>query len=234
MASDLITAYDRLRFPFLTDQLSWRVGATNAKRKKPEEPFKGIPLAYIDARDVMERLDDVLKPENWQCRYIEQGAKTVCEIGVNIGAVDEKARLEWVWKADGAGDTDMEAEKGALSDAFKRAAVRWGVGRYLYGLKSGWIEIEQRGQSFVIPDIQKPKLDALHDNFIQSMEWGDRTDRNTARLLVAALKQLDTNALEGFEQANAGVIATLPVAMRTHIIEMIEHIGKEAARKEAA
>jgi hypothetical protein len=229
--SDLITAYDRLRFPFLTDQISWRVGSSAERDGK----VMGLPLAYIDARDVMERLDDVLKPENWQCRYSEQGTKTICEIGVNIGAIDPTKNPDWVWKSDGAGDTDYEAEKGALSDAFKRAAVRWGIGRYLYGLKSPWVEVEKKGaKTLVIPKESKAKLDALHDNFIQSMEWGDRTDRNTARLLVAALKQLDTNALEGFEQANAGVIATLPVAMRTHIIEMIEHIGKEAARKEAA
>ena len=49
----------------------------------------------------------------------------------------------WITRAGGAGDTDIEAEKGALSDAFKRAAVLFGIGRYLYDLPNEWIEIDE-------------------------------------------------------------------------------------------
>jgi hypothetical protein len=70
--------------------------------------------------------------------------KTVCDIGIKVMGASG------IWKADGAGDTDVEAEKGALSDAFKRAAVRWGVGRYLYGLPSPWVELEKKGRTWVI------------------------------------------------------------------------------------
>ncbi len=41
---------------------------------------------------------------------------------------------EWVTKSDGAGDTNIEAEKGGISDALKRAAQKFGIGRYLYYL----------------------------------------------------------------------------------------------------
>lgn len=128
----------KLKEPFPPDRISWRVGSTN------KEKTKGMALAYIDARDVQDRLDDVCGPGNWQCRYSHAtDKKTVCEIGLLLNS-------EWVWKADGAGDTDVEAEKGALSDAFKRAAVRWGVGRYLYDLDSPWVDLEERGRSYVI------------------------------------------------------------------------------------
>lgn len=96
---------------------------------------KAMALAYIDARDVYERLDEVCGPEGWQCRYSHaegKGGKTVCEIGIKIND-------EWVWKANGAGDSDIEGEKGALSDALKRAAVCWGIGRYLYDMPSPWV-----------------------------------------------------------------------------------------------
>ena len=49
---------------------------------------------------------------------------------------------EWVWKSNGAGQSDIEAEKGQFSDAFKRAAVLWGIGRYLYALPSPWVDLE--------------------------------------------------------------------------------------------
>lgn len=116
---------ERLKEPFPPERISWRVGKVVGNRC--------LALAYIDARDVMQRLDEVVGGENWQCTYPHAGDKTVCSIGIKIGG-------EWVWKANGAGDTDIEGEKGALSDAFKRAAVLWGIGRYLYYLDTSWAD----------------------------------------------------------------------------------------------
>lgn len=143
--------FDKLKAPFPGSSISWRVGSTTTDKKS------GLALAYIDARDVMERLDEVCGPENWQCKYSHANGKTVCDIGIAIRSI---ATLEWIWKADGAGDSDVEAEKGALSDAFKRAAVRWGIGRDLYSdkFKKIWVEIEPMGKSFKIKDSEKPRL----------------------------------------------------------------------------
>ena len=108
--------FDKLAAEFPRDAISWRAqSVTNSGDK-------AMALAYIDARDVMERLDTVCGPNNWQDRYEFAGPKTICYLSIKIDG-------EWVTKADGAGDTAVEAEKGAISDAFKRAAVKWGVGR---------------------------------------------------------------------------------------------------------
>lgn len=138
----------KLHEPFPADCVSWRVGSVSAEKKK------GKALAYIDARDVMQRLDEIVGPENWQCRYTHAESKTVCEIGIKIGN-------EWVWKSNGAGDTDFEQEKGALSDAFKRAAVLWGIGRYLYGIDAPWVDVEPAGKSWKIPNHELLKLNKL-------------------------------------------------------------------------
>lgn len=135
-----------LAAPFPPDAVSWRVGSISKNDKT-----KARALAYLDARDVMNRLDAVVGPAGWQCRYSHAGTKTVCDIAIRVGD-------EWVWKADGAGDTDIEAEKGSLSDAFKRSAVRWGIGRYLYDLPSPWVTINQYKQ---IEDGEMAKLRAL-------------------------------------------------------------------------
>lgn len=140
--------FTQLSAPFPADRVSWRVGSTTADKTR------GMALAYIDARDVMDRLDAVCGPGAWQCRYPHANGKTVCEVGIKVGD-------EWIWKSDGAGDTDYEAEKGALSDAFKRAAVRWGIGRYLYDLDSPWVEVEVRGKTAVIKKEEYGKLRAL-------------------------------------------------------------------------
>ena len=127
----------QLSAPFPVSRIHWRVGSTNAKKLgvKPWEATKGIALAYIDARDVMKRLDDVVGGLNWQNRYTHVTDKgVVCEIGIRVND-------EWLWRANGAGDTQVEAEKGAMSDAFKRAAVMWGIGRYLYALPNVWVDL---------------------------------------------------------------------------------------------
>lgn len=141
--------FAKLAAPFPPDRVSWRVGSTNGDKTK------GMALAYVDARDVMQRFDDVCTPAGWERRHPHVGGTTTCEVSVWIEG------RGWVVKTDGAGDTAVEAEKGSLSDSFKRAAVNWGVGRYLYDLKSPWVELETRGRSQIIKPSEMPKLVGL-------------------------------------------------------------------------
>lgn len=135
--------FDKLKSPFPPNKVSWRVG------RMAKDGKKAVALAYIDARDVMQRLDDVCGPAGWQCKYSHANGKTVCDIGIRVArnitvlGTPTHEGFEWVWKADGAGDSDIEAEKGALSDAFKRAAVRWGIGRYLYDMPAPWVSVDE-------------------------------------------------------------------------------------------
>lgn len=122
-----------LKCPFPVKALSWRVGSTS------KDKSKGMMLAYIDARDVMKRLDQVCGFDGWRDEYREVQGRIVCRLWLRI----EK---EWTWREDGAGDTDTEGQKGGLSDAFKRAAVKWGVGRYLYDLPSPWVALNEYKQ----------------------------------------------------------------------------------------
>ena len=112
--------------PFPQDAIHWRAQTVT------KDGTKALALAYLDARDVMDRLDSVCGSENWQDRYEFSGARTICYLSIRIDG-------EWISKADGAGDTDVEAEKGAISDALKRAAVKWGIGRYLYDMGNVWV-----------------------------------------------------------------------------------------------
>lgn len=149
-----MTIFDELRAPFPPEQVKWRVGATT------KDKSKGMALAYVDARTVQDRLDDVLGPAGWQCRFHDMAGKTCCEIGVQtikMERPDDHPDV-WIWKSDGAGQSDVEGDKGAFSDAFKRAAVRWGVGRYLYDLPSPWLKLDQYKR--FLPD-ELPKLEQV-------------------------------------------------------------------------
>jgi hypothetical protein len=152
---DKTEIYKQLKRPFDPKKISWRVGATSGDKAT------GIALAYIDARDVMQRLDDVFGLD-WQCRYTHAECKTICEIGVLVGGV-------WIWRAGGAGDTDVEAEKGAISDAFKRAAVLFGVGRYLYDIPNKWVPIKAQGRSYVLDGVPPLPTWATPEGFDEIM-----------------------------------------------------------------
>lgn len=95
-------------------------------------------VAYIDARQVMDLLDEVMGPENWKDRYYSVGDSVYCEISLRIGD-------DWVSKSDAGSQSNFEAEKGQASDAFKRAAVKWGIGRFLYSLPSVRLKAVENG-----------------------------------------------------------------------------------------
>lgn len=149
MEQNTADGFRQLAAHFPADAVSWRVGSTTSDKTK------GMALAYIDSRDVQERLDAVVGPENWSDSYHETARGImICTLSICING-------QWISKSDGAGATDVEAEKGIISDAFKRAAVKWGIGRYLYSLPSPWVEIEQRGKTSVISEAGHKKLQEI-------------------------------------------------------------------------
>lgn len=145
---------NKLSRPFPAEAISWRVGSLS------KDKTRGMALAYLDARDVMSRFDSVLGL-NWQCRHTwSDSQKLCCEIGINFNGT-------WIWRSDGAGDTNVEAEKGAFSSAFKRAAVQFGVGRYLYDLPDIWVPLNEWKQ---ISEEEKTKLYDRMKKYLNKLE----------------------------------------------------------------
>lgn len=154
--------WSQLKAPFPANKIHWRVGATNGDKTS------GIALAYIDARDLMERLDEVVGPEHWQSEYPwSDDKKLVCRIGIKVDG-------GWIWKSNGAGDTHVEAEKGAFSDAFKRAGVLFGVARYLYDLPNAWVDLEKKGRTYVITKKAKKDLTERLAKWQEKFNEGDK------------------------------------------------------------
>jgi hypothetical protein len=212
--ADAQELFDALSEPFPLEYIEWRVGSTNGDKSK------GLALCYVDARAVMDRLDSVCGPDGWQCNYsAAPGNAIICNLGVLIAG-------DWIWKADGAGATDVEGEKGMLSDALKRAAVRWGVGRYLYDLKSPWVELEPAGRSVKIKDSERKKLDELHENFASTSGWGLRAGVQAYKLLNNSIDLFvhTANQRDEFLEKNKGMIPQLPVAMRKHLMAKLDRL----------
>src|SRR3954463_5445004 len=93
-------------------------------------PQGGRQLQYITARTVMNRLDDVLGPANWWDDYLPQEHSVICRLTIRMpdGTTLTKADAGGYAGMSDSGDDD----KSGYSDAFKRAAVKFGIARYLY------------------------------------------------------------------------------------------------------
>lgn len=121
---------------FHADEIEWRLQQAGDKNGK----IWAISVPYVTNRAIMQRLDDVVGPANWKNEFA-QGPEGGVLCGLSI-----KVDGEWVTKWDGAENTDIEGVKGGLSGAMKRAAVQWGIGRYLYGLDETFANVSDNGK----------------------------------------------------------------------------------------
>lgn len=119
-----------LKAPFHADDIEHRIAQSGlTKQGKPWAKT----LAFLTARAVQNRLDDLIGPQNWQVTYRKEGEGFICSLSLRCPTT-----TEWIIKENGAAESDVEGFKGGISDAMKRAAVEWGIGRYLYQLDTTW------------------------------------------------------------------------------------------------
>ena len=129
----------QLKNPFDPRFVKCRVGA------RTKDKTAGIPLFYIDSREVMKRLDEVCGIDGWK--------KTETPIAFGNGGIICELSLrmpngEWLTKS-GVGECSKVAPlKGASSDSMKRAAVNFGIGRYLYYIPNFWCPLDGTGNNF--------------------------------------------------------------------------------------
>ena len=160
----------------------------------------------------MNRLDAVVGPSEWSTAYLvrDDAAKAIeCQISVRYGS-------DWITKADvgypneasDATDPGEEPLKAAYSDAFKRACVQHGVGRYLYSLEleQDWMDVDERGHFKERPRVKGSIRQA------QDASLGTRQERPGAVAQAAAGNHSETPATppsnEGVPPPNAGAPAT--------------------------
>lgn len=97
------------------------------------ENEKGVTLLlYKNARTDAAILDETVGPDKWQCKFYEIKGVLFCSVGI---LTDNG----WIWKDDCGTESNMEAQKGEASDAFKRACFKWGIGRELYTAPFIWV-----------------------------------------------------------------------------------------------
>ena len=132
-----------LTAPILPNEIEWRVQSQTSTGKL-------IVVPYINNRCVMHRFDAAFGADNWTSEFREISNGFLCRLTVTINKRE-------VYREDGASKTNIEPEKGGISDAMKRAAVQFGLGRCLYDYPRVMLECEGK----FIPDWAYEKLDKL-------------------------------------------------------------------------
>ncbi|WP_018111760.1 Rad52/Rad22 family DNA repair protein [Thermus igniterrae] len=166
----------KLSEPFPPGEVQWRIEALSRDKKR------ALVVPYVDARTVLDRLDRVVGPEGWHDAYevLADGERVVRdergERRERLVEVKCRLTLLGVTKEDvGEGDS----LKAAFSDALKRAAVKFGVGRYLYRLEKQWVEYDAEKNRFTPPKLpeseevleeEKPEAHRLIDQLLERLK----------------------------------------------------------------
>lgn len=121
---------------FAPDELEFRVQQSGIKDSR----VWAIVVPYVTNRAIQARLDAVVGPGNWQNEFRPgPDGGVMCGLSLRVDG-------EWITKWDGAENTEIEKIKGGFSGSMKRAAVQWGIGRYLYALDETFANVHQNGR----------------------------------------------------------------------------------------
>lgn len=190
--------FNLLKAPFPSRALEWKIGNMN------KDKTRGRALPYLKFQAVADRLDAVLGEHNWRNSYVAGPAGgVVCRLEVRVDN-------EWIAKENGAGNTEKEGIKGGLTDAFKRAATMFGVGRYLHSYESIGVDVDDRGhfQAPALPDFLLP-ADEVEQNR-KDAEAAALAEKDAAVTVAAAIEAAGGTGGEAEVEVVAVAVAAKP------------------------
>lgn len=128
-----------------------------------------VILLYKTARTDMDILDETFGPENWESDYKEIKGNLYCGIGIRF----ENRPTVWKWDCgiESREDSDGNQKKGEASDAFKRAGVKWGIGRELY--TAPFIFIPAEKLNLKKPEYGKGKFSTFDSFSVERISYDD-------------------------------------------------------------
>ena len=122
-----------LRAPFDPADVEFRVQGNAGPSGKAQI------VAYVDARAVQDRLDDVVGAGAWSFDWMP----LITDKG-DVQVAKGTLTIHGIAKSDAGTASNFESSLGAVSHCLKRAAVMWGIGRYLYNLPATWETLDDK------------------------------------------------------------------------------------------
>jgi hypothetical protein len=140
---DRMDIWSKLAAPLPAGVISWRQDGRPIQR---DGKFFARFVAYVEANTVRERLDTVV-PGEWDLtlELLPPMPGAPGSVSEDEMQVSFKARLQilGVIREDVGTGRDY---KSAATDAFKRAAVRFGIAHELYSFEQNWVQLDGDGK----------------------------------------------------------------------------------------
>jgi hypothetical protein len=177
----------RLAAPLSNEAISWRQDGKPITR---DDKVLARFVAYVEANTVRERLDSVV-PGEWDLTLTplpqiagEPSGETTCSF---------KARLQvlGVVREDVGTGRDY---KQAATDAFKRAAVRFGIAHELYAYGQNWVELDGDGRyskPIEDPAVVYARRNGAAFSSVEAVEFSGAKSDTMSATRKAALRALD-------------------------------------------
>jgi len=150
---------ERLKEPFDPQVVQWVVTATAPGK---DGHRRGLLAAYADPRAYMDRLNELFTPSGWTQEYSTQiipncprkvrdkqvaSAKVLVICRLTIFGLGAHSGTGEGWADDENALTSADAQ------AFKRAGVPFGLGRYFYDLPQEWVDLDEHDRARWLPDL---------------------------------------------------------------------------------
>lgn len=219
----------RLLQPFEASEVKWKPQSVKNN--------KAMMIAYVDVRVVMDRLDDAIGLNCWQDTYeVLENNSVKCKLRVRF------ENGEWIEKEDVGSPSEQPDEgdrmKAAFSDALKRTAVKFGVGRYLYRLGSQWVDYDpQTRRPLKVPQLPAWAMPAGTKNNPQPAQNGTGLDEGRKTILLDMFREakLDFHAADVQQRLaeTLGRVVDHPSKLTEREYEqLVESMRKRKAKKQ--
>jgi hypothetical protein len=211
-----------LEEPFDPQEIKWRVTNTTKDRTR------GQVMAYADPRAYTDRLNAIFTVRGWTRKYAveminnverkthhesesQMVGKVVVTCEVSIYGLGTHSGIGEEWADNENAGTAAEAQ------AFKRACACFGLGRYLYNLEGGWVDLDNRKQPKSmpkLPDWALPKRRATNEAGQKSANQNGHAPQNRAAAQDAGTLRARVQALSdqvGFSLSRTVLMAAAKV-----------------------
>ena len=162
----------RLSAPLAGETISWRQDGKPITR---DGRFLARFVAYVEANTVRERLDAIV-PGEWDLTLTPLPQLMNEPAGENTCSFKARLQVLGVVREDVGTGRDY---KQAATDAFKRAAVRFGIAHELYAYGQNWVELDGDGR-YAKP-VEDPAVVYARKENAETAEKAEGAEKNTSQ-----------------------------------------------------
>ena len=161
----------KLNIPTPKDEIKYRPGSGFEYKDKQYSRM----LAYVDARYIQDKLDEIVGVCNWSNKfYRDEKGILFCTITIRFlreSNGDELPFYDTISKTDCGTESNVEQQKGEVSDSFKRCAVHFGLARDLYNLP------DPKGFKYIAETSNRKYLNPNTNTFTSIQQWKPKEDK---------------------------------------------------------